>query len=185
MIPLTHNAGVQLYGDRLAVLCLESQRILVLRLGADGTLADETVLGEFCSTADAAYFARTAPPEPPAWAPPPPPTQLADLLGAAPPAPAAAAAPPSGPASARLGGLKQRLLTFLARAAAATETRVHTVGGRACRARWPGAPMSVGVLLTLFRCLWWGDSRPPRRSCARCTATWRRTNGCACGGCSF
>jgi len=58
-INLTHNTGVYLYKNLLAVLSLQYQQIHLLRLTDDGQLIDLKTIGEFCYGDDAMFLSRT------------------------------------------------------------------------------------------------------------------------------
>lgn len=59
-INLTHNTGVYLYKDLLAVLSLQHQQVHLLRLTDDGELMDIKTIGEFCYEDDALFLSRTS-----------------------------------------------------------------------------------------------------------------------------
>lgn len=60
-INLTHNEGIYLHRNIIAVLRIATQEIELLRLGTDGTLSPLLSVGEFCHEDDRPFLARTAP----------------------------------------------------------------------------------------------------------------------------
>lgn len=119
-ITLAHNAGINLYGDMLAVMTLLSQEIHLFQIKSNGSLLVLQTIGSACFADDHLYLSQTqattiGPAEATHTRAA---TSLSDILQLAPRGVSAVRAGDMvGQAGTIIGGLKHRLLAFLWRQA--------------------------------------------------------------------